>query len=129
MDRCTPPVAKKFFRGLLERYLRSAPEHRRLSWCLLENRPVVLVGPYEHHSNEVCWRECYAEVVQIGLASEGLLDLTDLEAKASVPRTGAGARSEPFRRPPTCRGQDAGPGFSAICTVALVSPKQLAAAD
>lgn len=24
--------------------------------------PVVLVGPYEHHSNEVMWRETTAEV-------------------------------------------------------------------
>lgn len=24
-------------------------------------RPVVLIGPYEHHSNEVMWRETIAE--------------------------------------------------------------------
>jgi selenocysteine lyase/cysteine desulfurase len=27
-----------------------------------KKRPVVLIGPYEHHSNEVMWRETIAEV-------------------------------------------------------------------
>jgi selenocysteine lyase/cysteine desulfurase len=49
-------------------------------------RPVVFVGPYEHHSNEVSWRECHAEVVEIELTREGLLDLEDLRAKAADPR-------------------------------------------
>jgi selenocysteine lyase/cysteine desulfurase len=35
------------------------------------NRPVVLVGPYEHHSNELPWRESLAEVVRIPLAANG----------------------------------------------------------
>lgn len=55
----------------------------RLEARLREVRPVVLVGPYEHHSNEVSWRECMAEVVEVELAENGLLDLEDLEAKAS----------------------------------------------
>ena len=50
------------------------------------NRPVVFVGPYEHHSNEVSWRECYAEVVEIELTADGLLDLEDLRQKASSAR-------------------------------------------
>ena len=29
-------------------------------------RPVVFVGPYEHHSNELPWRESIADVVVIG---------------------------------------------------------------
>ena len=49
-------------------------------------RPVVFVGPYEHHSNEVSWRECFAEVVEIDLTGDGLLDLDDLRAKAADPR-------------------------------------------
>ena len=51
-----------------------------------ESRPVVFVGPYEHHSNEVSWRECYAEVVEIELTGDGLLDLDDLCAKAGSAR-------------------------------------------
>jgi selenocysteine lyase/cysteine desulfurase len=50
------------------------------------NRPVVFVGPYEHHSNEVSWRECYAEVVEIELTDDGLLDLPDLRSKAGSAR-------------------------------------------
>jgi selenocysteine lyase/cysteine desulfurase len=50
------------------------------------NRPLVFVGPYEHHSNEVSWRECFAEVVEIELTDDGLLDLDDLRSKASDPR-------------------------------------------
>jgi len=49
-------------------------------------RPVVFVGPYEHHSNEVSWRECYAEVVEIELSGDGLLDLDDLRAKVGSDR-------------------------------------------
>lgn len=30
-----------------------------------DNRPVVFVGPYEHHSNLVPWRECGVEVVMV----------------------------------------------------------------
>jgi selenocysteine lyase/cysteine desulfurase len=34
-------------------------------------RPVVFVGPYEHHSNELPWRESIADVVAIPLTVEG----------------------------------------------------------
>ncbi|KAJ1285234.1 hypothetical protein BS78_03G264300 [Paspalum vaginatum] len=45
------------------------------------DRWVVFVGPYEHHSNLLTWRESLAEVVEIGLRPEdGLLDLGALEA-------------------------------------------------
>ena len=42
-------------------------------------RPVVLVGPYEHHSNELPWRESIAEVVEVGQDDTGAVDLADLE--------------------------------------------------
>ncbi len=44
-------------------------------------RPVVFVGPYEHHSNELPWRESIAEVVGVALAEDGRLDIADLAAK------------------------------------------------
>jgi selenocysteine lyase/cysteine desulfurase len=43
-----------------------------------ERRPVVFVGPYEHHSNELPWRESIADVVEIALADDGRLDMDDL---------------------------------------------------
>ncbi len=42
-------------------------------------RPVVFIGPYEHHSNDVQWRESIADVVVIGQDDEGLIDLDDLK--------------------------------------------------
>ena len=42
-------------------------------------RPVVFIGPYEHHSNELPWRESLAEVVRIPLTSGGQIDLVQLE--------------------------------------------------
>ena len=45
------------------------------------DRWVVFLGPYEHHSNLLTWRESLAEVVEIGLRpDDGLLDLAALEA-------------------------------------------------
>jgi len=41
-------------------------------------RPVVFVGPYEHHSNELPWRESLADVVVIGEDADGHIDLHDL---------------------------------------------------
>ncbi len=46
-----------------------------------EQRPVVFVGPYEHHSNELPWLESIAEVVSVALTPGGLVDLEDLERK------------------------------------------------
>jgi selenocysteine lyase/cysteine desulfurase len=44
-------------------------------------RPVVFIGPYEHHSNELSWRESIADVVVIAEDPDGGIDLADLEAK------------------------------------------------
>ena len=44
-------------------------------------RPAVFVGPYEHHSNELPWRESIAEVVVIGEDADGHIDLADLESQ------------------------------------------------
>jgi selenocysteine lyase/cysteine desulfurase len=44
-------------------------------------RPVVFVGPYEHHSNELPWLESVAELVEVGLDAQGNIDLADLDAK------------------------------------------------
>jgi selenocysteine lyase/cysteine desulfurase len=47
----------------------------------LDQRPVVFVGPYEHHSNELGWRETIADVVEIVEDSDGHIDLDDLERR------------------------------------------------
>ena len=43
--------------------------------------PVVFVGPYEHHSNLLPWRESPAEVVAVGEDGDGQVDLDELEAQ------------------------------------------------
>ena len=42
-------------------------------------RPVVFTGPFEHHSNELPWRESIAEVVVIREDADGHIDLAQLE--------------------------------------------------
>ena len=49
-------------------------------------RPLVLVGPYEHHSNILPWRESGAEVIEIGEAAMGGPDLAELEATLDATR-------------------------------------------
>src|SRR6201989_75845 len=48
-----------------------------------ERRPVVFVGPYEHHSNELAWRESIADVVVIPEDGDGHIDLDPLGAGAA----------------------------------------------
>lgn len=43
--------------------------------------PVIFVGPREHHSNEVPWRESIAEVVRIHEDAAGHVDLAQLQAE------------------------------------------------
>jgi selenocysteine lyase/cysteine desulfurase len=42
-------------------------------------RPVVFIGPFEHHSNELPWRESIADVVVIHEDADGHVDLGQLE--------------------------------------------------
>lgn len=46
-----------------------------------DERPVVFVGPFEHHSNELPWRESIADVVTIPEDADGHIDLARLEAE------------------------------------------------
>jgi len=44
-----------------------------------EERPVVFIGPFEHHSNELPWRESIADVVVIPQDEDGHIDISRLE--------------------------------------------------
>jgi selenocysteine lyase/cysteine desulfurase len=44
-------------------------------------RPVVFIGPFEHHSNELPWRESIADVVVIHEDADGHVDLAHLRAE------------------------------------------------
>ena len=47
-------------------------------------RPVVFIGPFEHHSNELPWRESIADVVQIPEDADGHIDVARLEAELTT---------------------------------------------
>jgi selenocysteine lyase/cysteine desulfurase len=57
--------------GAIDRLLRILELDRR-------RRAVVFVGPFEHHSNELVWRESAADVVAIRATPEGGFDLDHL---------------------------------------------------
>ncbi len=42
-------------------------------------RPVVFIGPFEHHSNELGWRESICDVVTIPEDADGHIDLASLD--------------------------------------------------
>ncbi|NHA69255.1 aminotransferase class V-fold PLP-dependent enzyme [Phycicoccus flavus] len=69
--------------GVLGLRVPSALEDRwRLTDAIpADQRPVVLIGPYEHHSNELPWRETIADVVTIREDADGRIDESDLEAR------------------------------------------------
>jgi selenocysteine lyase/cysteine desulfurase len=48
-----------------------------------EQRPVVFIGPFEHHSNELPWRESIADVVVIPEDADGHIDTARLAAELS----------------------------------------------
>ena len=73
-----PPATRQQLGALLDSAL--GPEKLDIfKHHLDENQPVVFVGPYEHHSNEISWRENLATVITVQLDSEGGIDLKHLE--------------------------------------------------
>ncbi len=74
-----PAASQLLLQQLAEGYLGRDKAEEFRAYC--ENhRPVVFVGPYEHHSNEVTWREGLATVVEVRLDEEGGVDLAHLES-------------------------------------------------
>ncbi|XP_078439927.1 uncharacterized protein LOC144710129 [Wolffia australiana] len=59
--------------------------HVLLQTIPLHQRWVVFLGPYEHHSNLLSWRESLADVVEIGLDESGHVDLAALETALVSP--------------------------------------------
>jgi selenocysteine lyase/cysteine desulfurase len=67
--------------GILELRLPAglADRYHLLGRIPAAQRPVVFVGPFEHHSNELPWRESIADVVVIAEDADGHIDLAELE--------------------------------------------------
>ena len=80
-----PPVTRKHLIGLLGKAL-GEEKIEAFRQYLQHNQPVVFVGPYEHHSNEISWRENLATVVPVDLAEDGGIDLDHLETLLKDPK-------------------------------------------
>ncbi len=85
-----PPATKKristFLDSCLERYPKNTKCNRELRDYIENKKPIVFVGPYEHHSNEIMWRQTLCEVIEIPLNNEGELDLIELDRIVSDPK-------------------------------------------
>jgi selenocysteine lyase/cysteine desulfurase len=79
-----PPATCKFLDDASVDAL-GAEGAQTLADAVASRQPVVFVGPFEHHSNEVTWREGFCDVVEVELDDGGSLDLSDLERQLSRP--------------------------------------------
>lgn len=80
-----PPATRALFDQVLTDALDEAGREAVMD-RLAADRPVVFIGPYEHHSNELSWRESLCEVVSIGLDGRGHIDRGELERWLRDPR-------------------------------------------
>jgi len=69
--------------GILGLRIPSALEdrHQLSAHIPPDERPVVFIGPFEHHSNELPWRESIADVVVCPQDPDGHVDLAFLDAE------------------------------------------------
>ena len=68
-----------------------------------DERPVVFVGPYEHHSNELPWRESIADLVVHRRGPRRACRHSSTFARSSSGTPPARSRSAASRPPPTSR--------------------------
>lgn len=76
---CGSTAAIKHFQELLGLYIPPATKKRFGFKRDKKNAPLIVVGPYEHHSNELSFRESLANVKRVKLTSDGLVDLKHLK--------------------------------------------------
>jgi selenocysteine lyase/cysteine desulfurase len=79
-----PAASRQVMHSLLQGFAGATQAGAFADYCQA-HQPVVFVGPYEHHSNEVSWRESLATVVEVRLDAEGGTDLADLERLLKLP--------------------------------------------
>ena len=54
---------------------------------MMDMRPVIFVGPHEHHSNLLPWRESGAEVITIPEdTTNGMVNIAELERYLNLPK-------------------------------------------
>lgn len=72
--------AIKKFQELLGLYIPPLLKQRYFSKIDEKSLPLVIVGPYEHHSNELSFREALCECVRVPLSKNGAIDYEVFEA-------------------------------------------------
>jgi selenocysteine lyase/cysteine desulfurase len=80
-----PPATRRVVGDELKEFL-GADRFEEFRAFQQSHQPVVFVGPYEHHSNEVTWRQGLATVVEVNLDSDGGIDLAHLESLLAEPQ-------------------------------------------
>ncbi|NNE07513.1 MAG: aminotransferase class V-fold PLP-dependent enzyme, partial [Gemmatimonadetes bacterium] len=73
-----PPATRKNICDMLGGTDTSAVG-RDIEEVFRKSQPVVFVGPYEHHSNEISWRESLATTIEVRMDANGRIDLAHLE--------------------------------------------------
>jgi selenocysteine lyase/cysteine desulfurase len=76
-----PPATKERIFKSIDPLGKSGGEEVQV--MIESEKPVVFIGPYEHHTNELMWREAFVEVIVIGLDPQGRIDQTELAHKIS----------------------------------------------
>ncbi|KAI3923456.1 hypothetical protein MKW92_028771 [Papaver armeniacum] len=59
-------------------WVPSTLRDRIIQYLNNEERWLVFIGPYEHHSNVLSWRQSTAQVIEIGLDNDGLVHMESL---------------------------------------------------
>jgi selenocysteine lyase/cysteine desulfurase len=76
---CGTTAAIKHFQELMGLYIPPATKKRYSINIDKSKLPLIIVGPYEHHSNEVSFREALCQIQRINLNKDGLIDLEHLK--------------------------------------------------
>ncbi|MGD2128319.1 MAG: aminotransferase class V-fold PLP-dependent enzyme [Lysobacterales bacterium] len=79
-----PPATRQKLTTMMTDLLGEEADQRFAEY-LDQRQPVVFVGPYEHHSNEISWRQGLATVVEVNMDAEGAIDLGHLEQLLQMP--------------------------------------------
>ena len=70
------PATRKNIDDIVE---ASSIDSHAYQQALDAGQPIVFVGPYEHHSNELSWRQGLAQTIEVPLDANGHVDLDHLE--------------------------------------------------
>ncbi len=77
---CGATSAIKRFQEIVGIYIPPATKKRFQFTIDQRHRPLIIVGPYEHHSNEISYREALCDTARVGINSDGVIDLDHLES-------------------------------------------------